>query len=56
MISGPLGKDQDLARYIAERLSRRTRDVRQAIHVAQLCDTEEEVDRFEAGAEPGKLI
>ncbi len=56
VISGPPGKDQDLARYIAERLSRHTRDVRQAIHVAQLCDTREEVDRFEAGAEQGKLV
>lgn len=56
VIGGPLGKDPGLARYIAERLSHRTRDVRQAIHVAQLCETREEVDRFEAGAEPRKLI
>ncbi len=56
VIAGPLSKDPDLARHIAERLSLRTRDVRQAIHVAQLCDTREEVERFEAGAEPGKLI
>jgi Holliday junction DNA helicase RuvB len=56
VITGPLGKDQDLARYIAERVSRRTRDVRQAIHVAQLCDSQEEVDRFESGAEPGRIL
>jgi hypothetical protein len=56
VIAGLLGKDPSLARYIAERLSRRTRDVRQAIHVAQLCDTQEEVDRFEEGARPASLI
>lgn len=56
VISGPLGKDADLAHYIAERLSRRTGDVRQAIHVAQLCDTRDEVDRFEAEAGRGTLI
>ncbi|MBI2918924.1 MAG: minichromosome maintenance protein MCM [Chloroflexi bacterium] len=56
VITGHLGKDLGLARYIAERVSQRTRDVRQAIHVAQLCDTHEEVDRFESGAEPGRLL
>ena len=56
VITGPLGKDPGLARYIAERVSHRTRDVRQAIHVAQLCDTQEEVDRFESGAEPGRIF
>jgi hypothetical protein len=56
VITGPLGKDPDLARYIAERVSHRTRDVRQAIHVAQLCDSQEEVDRFESGAEPGRMF
>lgn len=33
-----------------ERISDRTWDVRQAIHVAELCGTKEEVDRFEGGA------
>jgi chorismate synthase len=47
---------RDLARYVAERVSQRTRDARQAIHVAQLCDTKEEVDRFESGAEPGRIL
>jgi hypothetical protein len=56
VITGQLGKPQDLARYVAERVSHRTRDVRQAIHVAQLCDTKEEVDRFESGAEPGRML
>jgi len=56
VINGQLGKNQDLARYIAEQVSRRTRDVRQAIHVAQLCDSQEEVDRFESGAEPGRML
>ncbi len=42
-----LGKDELLARYIAELVSRRTRDVRQAVHVAELCENDEEVDRFE---------
>ena len=56
VISGQLGKAPDLARYIAEQVSQRSRDVRQAIHVAQLCDTKEEVDRFESGAEPGKIL
>ena len=56
VVTGRLGKDEGLARYIAEQVSRRTRDVRQAIHVAQLCDTLEEVDRFEEIAEPGKMF
>ena len=51
-----LGKDEELARYIAERVASRTRDVRQAIHVAELCDTREEVDRFEDGAVPGRIF
>jgi len=44
-----LGKDLGLARYVAERLFLRTKDVRQAIQVARLCDLREEVDRFESG-------
>jgi len=47
--TGQLGKDQDLARYVAERAVLRTKDVRQAIQVAKLCDRPEEVDRFEGG-------
>ena len=39
-----------------EQDSQRTRDMRQAILVAQLCDTKEEVDRFESGNEPGRLF
>ena len=56
VITKQLGKDENLARYIAERVSRRTRDVRQAIHVGELCDTREEVDRFESGADPGRIF
>ena len=56
VITGQLDKDRDLATYIAERVSQRTRDVRQAIHVAQLCDTQEEVDRFESEAQPGGIL
>jgi Holliday junction DNA helicase RuvB len=48
-----LGKDPDLARYIALKVSTRTRDVRQAIHVGKLCDSDEEVDRFEVGRTSG---
>jgi hypothetical protein len=44
-----LGKDPDLAHYIALKVSLRTRDVRQAIHVGKLCESAEEVDRFESG-------
>ena len=43
------GKDPALARYIAETVLKRTRDVRQAVQVAKLCDSPEEVDRFESG-------
>ncbi len=43
------GKDPALARYIAETVVKRTKDVRQAVQVAKLCDTQEEVDRFEGG-------
>jgi len=50
VVRGQPGKDTDLARYIAEAVVKRTRDVRQAIQVAKLCDTPEEVDRFEASA------
>ena len=43
------GKDPALARYIAEAVLKRTRDVRQAVQVAKLCDSPEEVHRFESG-------
>ncbi len=43
------GKDPALARYIAEAVVKRTKDVRQAVQVAKLCDSPEEVDRFEGG-------
>jgi len=56
VITKQLGKDEELARYIAERVSRRTRDVRQAIHAGELCETREEVDRFEDGAVPGRIF
>ena len=36
VITGQLGKDPDLARYVAERVVLRTKDVRQAIQVATL--------------------
>ncbi len=49
------GKDPALARYIAETVVNRTKDVRQAVQVAKLCDTQEEVDRFEGGAGPSGL-
>ena len=35
VITGQLDKDPDLARYVAERVVLRTKDVRQAIHVAK---------------------
>ena len=50
VITGQLGKDPDLARYFAERVVLLTKDVRQAIQVAELCDSPEEGDRFEGGA------
>jgi Holliday junction DNA helicase RuvB len=56
VITGQLGKDAGLSRYIAERVALRTLDVRNAIHVAQLCDNQQEVDRFESGAEPGRIL
>lgn len=49
VITQVLGKDEGLARYVARKLAQRTRDVRQAIQVAKLCDSIQEVDRFEAG-------
>lgn len=49
VITGQLGKDPDLARYVAKRVVLRTKDVRQANQVAMLCDFPEEVDRFEGG-------
>ncbi len=52
VIIGQLGKDPALPRYVAERVVLRTKDVRQAIQVAKLCDSPEEVDRFEGGAMP----
>ncbi len=55
VITGQLGKDRDLARYVAERVVLRTKDVRQAIQVAKLCDSPEEVDRYEGGAGTGGL-
>ncbi|MDP2954018.1 MAG: AAA family ATPase, partial [Chloroflexota bacterium] len=53
VITRQLGKDASLAQYIAEQVALRTADVRRAIHVAQLCDTREEVDRFLGDMEPG---
>tara|TARA_Y100000310_G_C20120969_1_gene551419 strand:+ start:210 stop:479 length:270 start_codon:yes stop_codon:yes gene_type:complete len=50
VITGQLGKEPDLARYVAESVVLRTKDVRQAIQVAKLCDTAEEAGRFEGGA------
>jgi len=43
------GKDPALARYIAEAVVKRTKDVRQAVQVAKLVDSTDEVDRFEQG-------
>ena len=50
-----LGKDPGLAEYIARQVVQRTRDPRQAIQLAKLVDSEEEVDRFEQGIDPGRL-
>ena len=49
VITGQLGKDPDLARYVAQRVVLRTKDVCQAVQVAKHCDSPEEVDRFESG-------
>ena len=49
VIIGWLGKDPDPARYVAERVVLRTKDACQAIQVAKLCDSPEEVDLFEGG-------
>ncbi len=50
VITGQLDKDWALARYVAERVVLRTKDDRQAIQLAKLCDSQEEVDRFEGSA------
>lgn len=55
VLTQQLGKDPALAEYIARRVAQRTRDPRQAIQLAKLVDSEEEVDRFEDGARAGKL-
>ena len=39
--SPPTDKGPDLARYVADRLALRMKDVRQAIQVAKLCDSPE---------------
>ncbi|MDP2728428.1 MAG: hypothetical protein Q8P59_12920 [Dehalococcoidia bacterium] len=44
-----MGKDAGLARYIAEKVALRTRDVRQAVLVGNIVESKEEVDRFEGG-------
>lgn len=49
VITGQLGKDSYQTRYVAERVVLRTKDVRQAIQVAKLCDSVEEVVRFGVG-------
>ncbi|KKL73672.1 hypothetical protein LCGC14_2072540 [marine sediment metagenome] len=54
VITGQLGKSESLARYIAEQVVKRTKDVRQAIQLGKLVDTEDEVDRFEQGT--GRLL
>ena len=50
-----LGKDRKLAKNIARRVAQRTRDPRQAIQLAKLVDSEEELDRFEQGVNLGQL-
>jgi Holliday junction DNA helicase RuvB len=55
IITRQMGKDQDLAEYIARQVGSKTRDVRQAVQVAKLVDSKEEVDRFIAGSKK-KLI
>ena len=50
VITQHLGKDKDLAECIAQRVVQRTRDVRQAVQLAKLVESREEVDRFEDGA------
>ncbi len=49
VITGQLGKDPDLARYVAERVSLRTKDAREAIQVAKLCNSPEDVNWFDGG-------
>ena len=49
VITGQLGKDPALARYVAESVLLRTKDVRQAIRVAKLCDSPEAAHGFEGG-------
>ena len=44
-----MGKDPVLATYVDERVVLRTKDIRQAIQVGKLCDSTEEVDRFDCG-------
>ena len=51
-----LGKPEGLARYIAEHVALQTRDVRQAIQVAKLVDSEEELDMLEKGFAEGRLF
>ena len=40
------GKTEELAKYIADKLSLTTRDPRDAVQVSRLCNTQEEVDRL----------
>ena len=54
VITRQLGKPEDLARYIAERVAQRTVDVRQAVQIGKLVDTKEELDRF--FQEDGRLL
>lgn len=56
VIPGQPSKDPNLARYVAERVILRTKNVRQTIQVAKLCDSPEGVDRFEGGVSLGKLL
>ena len=41
----PMAADHEGARHVADRVVLRTKDVRQAVQVAKLCGTPEEVDR-----------
>ena len=45
VITAQLGKSPDLARYVAERVVLRAKDIRQAIQVAKRADSLKEVDR-----------
>ena len=56
VIPGRLGKNPNLARYVAERMVLRTKNVRQTIRVAKICDSPKKWTSLRAAPDNGIVV